>query len=328
MNRLTTAFFLLFLLLAGCGSSPKVPPKESAPGSDLALPEYKSAARNTTPRPTLKKGGGYYLDDGPSDETPDNLDDIPDAQPKVEPLHKPAMRPYVVLGRQYIPNTEVKPYKTRGIASWYGKKFHGQKTSIGEPYNMFAMTAAHTTLAIPSYVRVSNPRNGKSVVVRVNDRGPFHAGRIIDLSYTAAYKLDIINNGSSEVEVEAILPSGAPAIPGEEVSARRPIEIPTVREQRDEIAELMKRVEREETRSNTQKGIFLQLGAFARSDNAENLKIHLASELDWLADSLLIQTSGGIHRLQVGPYPTRDDALRVAERIRQALGTKPALVVR
>lgn len=114
-----------------------------------------------------------------------------------------------MLGKSYTPETTLKPYKQHGIASWYGKKFHGQKTSIGEPYDMFAMTAAHPTLAIPSYARVTNVATGQSVVVRVTDRGPFHADRIMDLSYAAAYRLGYVNNGSMLVEVEAILPDDA-----------------------------------------------------------------------------------------------------------------------
>jgi rare lipoprotein A (peptidoglycan hydrolase) len=129
---------------------------------------------------------------------------------KWEPLHKPATKPYVVLGKEYVPNTAVKPYKARGIASWYGKKFHGQKTSIGEPYDMFAMTAAHPRWLCPPTSGSPAQQSGKSVIVRVTDRGPFHADRVIDLSYTAAYKLGLINGGSGQVEVEAIIP-GEPA---------------------------------------------------------------------------------------------------------------------
>ncbi|MBS1196268.1 MAG: septal ring lytic transglycosylase RlpA family protein [Proteobacteria bacterium] len=325
MKRALISLTVMTAVLAGCGSVP------ITGSSEGALPEEVTARPGSRPtaRPVQKKGGGYYKDDGPADDIPDNLEDIPDAQPRLEPLHKPATRPYVVLGRQYIPNTTLKPYKARGIASWYGKKFHGQKTSIGEPYNMFAMTAAHTTLALPSYVRVTNPRSGKSVVVRITDRGPFHAGRIIDLSYTAAHKLGIINSGSSEVEVEAIIPSGSPTVLiAEAPSAKPTVKPPTAAEERDDIAELMKRLERQENQATPQKGLFLQLGAFSNADNAENLKNHLASELDWLVEPMLIQASGGIHRLQVGPYASREEALKVAERIWQALGTKPTLVNR
>ena len=156
------------------------------------------------------------------------LDQVPDAVPKVEPYASGANRPYVVFGQRYVPDTSGQPYKKRGTASWYGKKFHGNSTSIGEAYDMYSMTAAHTTLPLPSYARVTSLVNGKTVVVRVNDRGPFHSDRIMDLSYVAAYKLGIIGPGSGQVIVEAIPPDeirrlasqGAPAAaPPEPASA-------------------------------------------------------------------------------------------------------------
>jgi rare lipoprotein A len=149
--------------------------------------------------------GGYYKDDGPHEKVPANLDGIPDATPRAEPLNKFANRPYNALGRNYTPLTSVQPFKQRGLASWYGKKFHGQKTSSGELYDMYKMTAAHPTLPIPSYARVTRVSSGKSVVVRINDRGPFHANRIIDLSYAAAHKLGYIQAGSAEVTIEAVV---------------------------------------------------------------------------------------------------------------------------
>jgi rare lipoprotein A len=169
------AVLLLLALLAGCASS--------------------------------DKKGGYYKDDGPQEKVPPNLDGIADATPRAEPLNKWANRPYSALGKNYSPLTTVQPFKQRGLASWYGKKFHGQKTSSGELYDMYKMTAAHPTLPIPSYARVTRVSNGKSVVVRINDRGPFHSNRIIDLSYAAAYKLGYIQAGSAEVTVEAIVPT-------------------------------------------------------------------------------------------------------------------------
>ena len=153
------------------------------------------------------KKGGYYKDDGPHASPPTNLASIPDAKPQPEPLHKFANRPYEQFGKNYVPLTSVRPFRQRGIASWYGKRFHGQKTASGEVYDMYAMTAAHPTLPIPSYARVTNLRNGRQVVVRINDRGPFHANRVIDLSYAAAYRLGYIEAGSAEVEVEAVVPS-------------------------------------------------------------------------------------------------------------------------
>ena len=186
------------LLLTACGGSPSRSPEVTAERSKIVR---KSGV-------VQKRGGGYYKDDGPGDEIPDNLDDIPDAQPRLEPLHRFANRPYVVLGKSYQPKTSLAAHQERGVASWYGKKFHGQKTSIGERYDMFSMTAAHPTLAIPSYARVTNVSNGRSVVVRVIDRGPFHADRVIDLSYAAAYRLGYVDNGSTVVQVDSILPDG------------------------------------------------------------------------------------------------------------------------
>ena len=151
-------------------------------------------------------GGGYYKDDGPGGPPPVNLDKLADAKPRREPLNPGANAPYTALGRKYAPYTALQPYRARGVATWYGRKFQGRRTASGERYDMYAMTAAHTVLPIPSYARVTNLANGRSVVVRINDRGPFHADRIIDLSYAAAYKLGYVNAGSAKVEVEAILP--------------------------------------------------------------------------------------------------------------------------
>ena len=207
----------------------------------------------------------------PGDNPPENLEAIPDAVPRAEPLHRFANNPYSVLGQDYVPMRTPGPYKARGIASWYGRKFHGQKTSSGELYDMYAMTAAHATLPIPSYVRVTNPANGRSVVVRVNDRGPFHAGRLIDLSFTAAWKLGYVDNGSTLVEVESVLP-------GQEilVAAAPPDDDPIARfaETPDPSPQPLP-----ETGG---RGTYLQLGAFGNPDNAEAFRSHMARELDWL----------------------------------------------
>ncbi len=309
------------------------------------------------------KGGGYYLDDGPGDYIPADLDSVPDAVPKLEPLHKPAMKPYNVLGMSYTPNTKLQPYKQKGIASWYGKKFHGQKTSIGEPYDMFAMTAAHTTLVLPSYVRVTRVANGKSVVVRVIDRGPFHTGRIIDLSYTAAHKLGIIEGGSAEVIVEAILPDGVettitntPSIVADLNSINtKIITTKTVtknnnlnkfnetsnnhnntqtlnidnNDDTNTIKELQRLANEEQINVKnlvTTHGFFIQLGAFSNLENAENLKNHISRQLDWLTETPKIYPGDNLHKLQIGPYKTRTAANKIAERIASETGYKPALI--
>ncbi|MEZ5728325.1 MAG: septal ring lytic transglycosylase RlpA family protein [Burkholderiaceae bacterium] len=156
--------------------------------------------------------GAFYQDDGPGRGPPTDIARIPDAQPRDEPLRRAANRPYLVFGKRFTPMTERRPFKQRGEASWYGRKFHGRKTAIGERYDMYAMTAAHPTLPLPSFVRVTNLSNGRQVVVRVNDRGPFLNDRIIDLSWTAAAKLGYERDGHAQVEVELVMP-GADAAP-------------------------------------------------------------------------------------------------------------------
>jgi len=142
--------------------------------------------------------------DGPEAQPPAGLAQVPDAEPRIEAIRSGGPnKPYEALGRAYVPMTEDRPFVERGLASWYGRKFQGRRTSSGEPYDMYKMTAAHPTLPIPSYARVRNPANGREVVVRINDRGPFEPGRIVDLSYTAALKLDVLR-GVAPVEVERI----------------------------------------------------------------------------------------------------------------------------
>jgi rare lipoprotein A len=142
--------------------------------------------------------------DGPGANPPADLASLPDAEPRIEAIRSGGPnKPYQVLGRDYVPATRDLAFSERGLASWYGAKFHGRRTASGEVYDMYAMTAAHPTLPIPSYVRIRNPANGREILVRVNDRGPFHPGRIVDLSYAAALKLDLLR-GVAPVELERI----------------------------------------------------------------------------------------------------------------------------
>ncbi|MBB5389932.1 MULTISPECIES: septal ring lytic transglycosylase RlpA family protein [unclassified Herbaspirillum] len=203
------AALALPVLLAACGTTPP-PARQSAEAPPPAKASGASRPSNVPALPAAGSGrGGYYKDDGPGDHIPDGLLDVADAEPQVEPVSRAASRPYVIFGKTYVPITDNQPFIQRGIGSWYGKKFHNQKTSSGELYDMYKMTAAHPTLPIPSYARVTNLKTGKQVIVRVNDRGPFHSSRIIDLSYTAALKLGYLSSGSSELEVERILPDEA-----------------------------------------------------------------------------------------------------------------------
>ena len=193
---------LLALLLSACGGKPV---RESSTPR-LAT---TGVASDCGTRTMVRSGGGtgFYLDDGPGELVPSDLDCIPDAVPRIEPLHRPALRPYTVMGQNFVPITELGPYQVEGHGSWYGRRFHGKPTSTGERYDMFAMTAAHPTLPLPSYARVTNLQNGRSVIVRVNDRGPFLRGRVIDLSYAAAHRLGYVNAGSAQVRVESITPA-------------------------------------------------------------------------------------------------------------------------
>jgi rare lipoprotein A len=321
--------------ISGCGtlSSRHTGPVARAP--DTA----PSPGKEATPR-----AGGYYLNDGPGDNPPPNLDQIPDAVPKREPLARGSMRPYTVMGQNYTPMTQLAPYKARGTASWYGRRYHGQKTSSGEIYDMYGMTAAHTVLPIPSYARVTNLANNKSVIVRINDRGPFHSDRLVDLSYTAAYKLGVLGGGRALVEVEAILPDAGtptaptvaaspapppatlvaaplPAEPAAVVPHEEPVATPVVKQEPVAATPVV-------AVTTEQKGVFLQLGAFGSQDNADNYLARLRSQIDWLAPSLHVYPKDGLFRVHSGPYGNQAEARTAADRISQALGIKALVLMR
>lgn len=298
MRSLLSAVFCL-IALAGCGTPParEAPP----PAAQSRLPETPAAAPAAAPRK-----GAYYKDDGPGANPPPDLAAIPDAVAKAEPLHRFANRPYQVFGRSYVPVAGAAPFRQTGIASWYGRRFHGAPTSSGEPYDMYAMTAAHPTLPIPSYVRVTNIANGRSVVVRVNDRGPFHSDRIIDLSYTAAWKLGYVEAGSAQVAVEAIVPAGAPSA------------VVAAAQEREQKA-----VAAAESR-----GIYLQLGAFSAREAAENFRVRVYRELAWLSEAIQVIAGGSVFRLHLGPYRSQDEARTIADRIQAEFSLRPLLVLR
>jgi rare lipoprotein A len=303
----------------------------------LALAALLLAACSSTPQrkaesgvPAAPASGGYLAGDGPGADVPANLDNIPDAVPKSEPLHRYANRPYVALGRTYTPLTSTGTFKEHGIASWYGKKFHGQRTSAGEVYDMYAMTAAHPTLPIPSYARVTNLANKKTVVVRVNDRGPFLHDRVIDLSYAAAHKLGIIGDGSAEVEVESLnantsintiaastvqsqpLESSAPVFAASPVIASAvaassattpPVAIASV--------------------ESSDTGVYLQLGAFKSQEAAEAYLAKMRSELSDNGKQLKLTNKDGLVRVHIGPYANQSEARLSAESMESKLGFKP-----
>ncbi|TDI79548.1 MAG: septal ring lytic transglycosylase RlpA family protein [Betaproteobacteria bacterium] len=263
----------------------------------------------------MNKGGGYYLDDGPGDNPPSNLASIPNAIPRIEPLRKSNMQPYIVLGKTYTPMTALGPYKKRGIASWYGRRYHGKKTASGEIYDMYGMTAAHTTLPLPSYAQVTNIKNKKSVVVRINDRGPFLSNRLIDLSYTAAYKLDVLSSGSAWVEVESILPGKTAT----KVTIAPPASALT---------------SGDESASNTIVAtsdtgrIYLQLAAFSAYNSADTFLARMRTELPELANALGITAKDGLFKVHAGPYSDQILARQVADKISQNFSIRPIFLVR
>lgn len=283
-------------LLAGCAAAPPEPPG--------------TAPRVSAPTASSR----YYADDGPPDSVPPNLDALPDAVPRLEPLHRFANRPYVVMGREYVPATSLRPYRERGVASWYGRKFHGRRTSIGETYDMFAMTAAHPTLPLPSYARVTNAATGASVVVRVNDRGPFLHGRVIDLSYAAAHRLGIAQRGSGEVEVEAMLPPEAAAT----AAPLPPVAQPATPASPPIVAETPAGLP-------AGAGFVVQLGAFANFANAQSFLAHVQNQTASASVEPRVRQSGGLWRVYVGPYADRDEAVRAADRIAGAFGFATAV---
>lgn len=288
------AIGFLTLLISACGSPTVRPDSAKTDRSGQATASEKST-----------KGGGYYLDDGPGEISLAELERIPDAVPRTEPVRTANSRPYKALGQSYIPMKEFRPYKQRGVASWYGKRYHGSQTASGEPYDMYAMTAAHTTLPIPSYVRVTNPENRRSVIVRINDRGPFLHDRLIDLSYVAAYKLGIVQKGSGVVDIEWI----------------------------DTSPETTTRNAPQPTNSSTagSAGIYVQVGAFKSQENADRLRENLQTQnLATAADgrNVPIQSwyNEDTYRVRLGPYMNRSEADQAASRINQVIGTNAIVV--
>lgn len=318
------------LWLVGCASTPG--------GSGGSVPASIPAADNTGR-------------DGPPAAPPPHLADVPDAEPRVETI-KPrgANKPYEIAGQRYEPMAADLPYSERGLASWYGRKFHGRPTSSGEPYDMYAMTAAHPTLPIPSYARVRNPANGREIVVRVNDRGPFHGGRIIDLSYTAALKLDLLR-GVAPVEVErlthdairtgawrqqtpaqapaaATTPTPAAATPTQPVGSGAAASPAAAAVLGPASLATVETPDAKAAAATPARGFWVQLGAFRQRDGADRLHQRLSSDLSWLAPLLAIFSDRDLLRVQAGPYADRAEASLVAQRVRDAASLVPVVIER
>lgn len=223
---------------------------------------------------------------GPSvPEKPRDIDSIPDAVPKWEPRSKRGNPPfYTVLGKRYVVLDTAEGYVERGVASWYGPTFHGEATAMGEPYDMYGMTAAHKTLPLPAYARVTNLRNGKSVVVRINDRGPFAKNRLIDLSYTAAAKLDMLKEGTTLVEVRVVTPKDTGQL------ARAEQQPPPT--------------------------LYVQAGAFAEERNATQLLARMKA--NGIQNAFVLNPPDGksrLFRVRVGPVANTAEFDRVAAQL-------------
>ncbi|HEX2530581.1 MAG TPA: septal ring lytic transglycosylase RlpA family protein [Burkholderiaceae bacterium] len=344
---------LLAALLIGCGSAPTSPP--AAKHRSTQAP--RDAARNMPVLPPAGSGrGGYYRDDGPGDRPMDKLLDTSDAEPKIEP-HLPRLsRPYVVFGKTYTPITDNRPFKQRGTGSWYGKKFHGQKTASGELYDMYKMTAAHPTLPIPSYARVTNLRNGAQVIVRINDRGPFHSGRIIDVSYTAALKLGFLRSGNGQLEVERLLPDEIARITNDgrktlksrlAAGQNSGLPAPDTISRRANGSVMQAAVTANTDMPNAQvlalgqsgqstdvlptaaaSGFYLQLGAYSKANNAEAMRARLSRKWSGNLPPIEVVPSGTLYRLYSGPFATRTDAVSAAQKMQDDGASEPLIVQR
>ncbi len=313
------ALFAGLALLASCSSTP---PERSQPAG---------TAKVNFPRP-LKDGAPWWDID---------VSQIPDAVPT--PLQGPVKaNPYTVLGKTYYPMNDGRRYKATGTASWYGTKFHGQATANGELYDLYGMSAAHKTLPLPCFVRVTNLDNHKSVILRVNDRGPFYSDRIIDLSFAAAKKLGYAESGTARVSVEGIDPNEWLAQQGRQpplvlarpqmaktvqpAAAVQPIEVYSPPP--GQHAEAVSPVEVAASRSVAPvDGLYLQVGAFANPDAAELLKDKLSRISSAPAFvSPVMRDRQVFHRVRLGPIGSQDEARRLQDSVRLARLGQPTLV--
>jgi rare lipoprotein A len=236
---------------------------------------------------------------------------IKDAIPKVEPITKIGNKsPYTVFGKTYFVLPSNKDYRQQGVASWYGKKFHGRKTSNGEIYDMYAMTAAHKTLPIPSYVRVTHTGNKRSVIVRINDRGPFHGPRIIDLSYVAALKLGFADNGTAEVLVETIDPSGSLHRP-------EPVAEPKV------VASAGAQPETGPIISPLNQGRYLQVGAFDQLAQAQVLQKKIRG---YTSHPILVQQRDLLYKVWIGPISDQLELQSIKRILKQSINISGFMV--
>jgi len=279
-----------------------------------------------SPRPSAERPAS----DGPPKEQRDvNL--IPDAKPQAESFSRFGnMNPYQVNGRSYRVYPTAKEYVERGVASWYGVKFHGQPTSTREMYDVWGMTAAHRNLPLPTYAKVTNLDNGRSVVVKINDRGPFYDDRLIDLSYAAAKKLGFAENGKGNVEVRAITFDDGPSLPSILAEEKEKARLASQKTRRETSPPSRKRPTKaagKEKKPSLKGKTYLQVGAFSRKNDAETLRKKLLdSELHKEVRVLDPARKGKLYRVQVGPLDNHAEKAQVNRMLAQ-LGFREALVI-
>lgn len=305
---------LLALTLAACSSTPpaRVNPITRLPPQTLPVPPPGKM-------PAFGSDEFNRIKDTFPDAPPD-VSQVPDAEPVPTPPSKYGNKnPYTVLGETYRLLPSAKGYTATGTASWYGKKFHGLRTSSGEAYDMYRMSAAHRTLPLPSWVRVTNVANGKSVIVKVNDRGPFHSERIMDLSYAAAHRLDMLKSGTARVKLEAIDPAEWQASRG---SRPAPAAVVAAAAPAPALSSTALPAE-----ADGPPRFFVQVGAFSSPANAGALQSRLL-ELVYAPVDIASSGAPAVNRVQVGPFFSREDADKVADIIRSNELGQPIVVAR
>jgi len=305
-------------------------------GALLASCSSTPAPSTTPSKSTTSSGPGDYArphkDGAPWWDV--DVSQIPDAVPM--PHYGPyKANPYTVLGKTYFPISDGHRYSATGTASWYGTKFHGQPTANGEKYDLYGMSAAHKTLPLPTYVKVTNLDNGRTVTLRVNDRGPFYSDRIIDLSFAAAKKLGFAETGTARVKVEGIDPQQWWAAQGRPVPAMmaqpqmaaskpttsiaQPIEQYTPPPQQHAAATVPLEIDAKKNASPAASGLFLQVGAFANPDAAQLLKDKLSGVVSApVFISSVVQNQQTLHRVRLGPIDTPDEAVQLEQSVRLA----------
>lgn len=319
----------LALALASCTSNRAPQPSVTAPQASGGI---SGPANYSQPH---KDGAPWWDVD---------VSKIPDAVPMP---HYGAVKasPYSVFGKQYYPIPDARRYTAVGPASWYGTKFHGQATANGETYDLYGMTAAHKTLPLPSYVRVTNLENGKSAILRVNDRGPFYSDRIIDLSFAAAKKLGYAESGTARVKVEGIDPHEWWAQQGKPVpmmmanapqsavakpvaqSISQPLETYSPPPQQHAAAVVPVQIDAKKNASLAASGLYLQVGAFANPDAAELLKAKLSDRVSApVFISSVVRNQQILHRVRLGPIPSQGEAEQLQSSVRLANLGQPTLV--